>query len=159
RARSPIPPAPGPARSGDHPVAPDPRDRRDRFARTIGTIPADRPRPLPTWARPLARAITGRDTIRLVTGPATRRALGEAGVKAATSGPAIHLPAPPQPTPEHIGVLAHELSHVTDRPARPRFFLDDLLDEGERRARAVGARARSVAGGLERTASERLAGA
>jgi len=139
------------------PLAPPARaTRAGRFAATVRSAPLERPRPLPSWTRPLARAITGRDQApSMTTGPSTRRALRSAGVRAAATGAVIHLPSLPEPTPASIGVVAHELSHVADRTTRPRLFLDDLIDQGERRARAVGARAeslaeRAVSGGLGR---------
>jgi Domain of unknown function (DUF4157) len=92
---------------------------------------------------PLARAVTGRPQVpRYTTGPATRHALKAAGALGATTGSVVHLPAPPSADRRSLGVLAHELSHVAERAPAPRFLLGSLggaVDEGERRARQVGA--------------------
>jgi len=122
----------------------------------VGTPAAaiERPSRLPEWSRPLVRAITGRDDLpNAVTGPATRRALRSVRTPGATVGRTIALAEAPSGSPRSLGVLAHELSHVADRPETPRLFGESLLDAGERRARRTGA---SVASFASRSASEAL---
>jgi hypothetical protein len=124
-----------------------------RLAASAAVAPLERPRPLPGWARPLARAITGRTDTRMTSGAATRRALRSAGTHGAASGGIVHLPNSPERTPRGMNVLAHELSHVADQQPRPRLFGEGLLDMGERRAREVGQAVGSAAGGARQTAT------
>src|SRR6266545_448834 len=83
-------------------------------------------------------------------GTGTGRPVGTPG---ATVGRTIALAEAPSGSPRSLGVLAHELSHVADRPETPRLFGESLLDAGERRARRTGA---SVASFASRSASEAL---
>jgi Domain of unknown function (DUF4157) len=140
---------PGPRpRSGPAPRPPAPAGGpaatpEARFRAALAERPLEPARPLPGSVLPLARAVTGRSQVpHYTTGPATRHALRAAGALGATTGSVVHLPAPPSADRRSLGVLAHELSHVAERAPAPRFLLGSLggaVDEGERRARQVGA--------------------
>jgi hypothetical protein len=119
--------------------------RRVAFARTARRFPLDRPQPLPAWASPMVRLVVGRPVL-MRSGAKTARALAAAGSPAAADEGIVHLAAPLRRTPASLAVLAHELSHVAEGDKRPRFLFDDLLDEGERRARGVESAVRSAAG-------------
>jgi hypothetical protein len=96
----------------------------------------------------VARLAGSADRPSYTTGPATRRALAEAGALGATTGTVVHLPARPGTDPAALGVLAHELSHARQPVGRPRFLLgipSGAADADERTARSVGQR---VGGGL-----------
>jgi hypothetical protein len=101
---------------------------------------------LPSWSLPLARRLVPAGSLPAVaTGPEVTRHLKAAGVRAAATGSTIYLERPPDRGPESVEVLAHELSHVADRPVLPRFFMDRAADADEERARAVGRAAGSEA--------------
>ena len=122
---------------------------KDRFAfeESARLHPLGRPSPLPAWTTSLVRHVVGPGRVVFMTsGANTKRALRAAHYKAAATRDAVHLDAPPQRSVDSIAVLAHELSHVADGVRDPRFFLGALLDEGERRARALESTVRSLAG-------------
>ncbi|MDQ3986715.1 MAG: DUF4157 domain-containing protein [Actinomycetota bacterium] len=122
--------------------------RRFAFEESARVYPLERPRPLPEWTIPLVRRVVGPGrVVRMTSGVNTRKALRAADSKAAASGNTVHLHDPPRRSADSIAVLAHELSHVADRERAPRFFLDALFDEGERRARALESTVRSLATG------------
>jgi hypothetical protein len=76
-------------------------------------------RPLPDRFRPMAAAIAGRAARpRLATGPESRDALRASGAKAATIGRTVYLPRYPTSSPRSLGVLGHEIAHVTDQRHR-----------------------------------------
>src|SRR6266511_1851290 len=152
-APAPVRPGQGPADRGGPAPAPAPaHPAPPRPATSSESV--DRPRRLPEWSRPMVRAITGRDDLPdAVTGPGTRRALHALRTPAATIGRTVALAEPPSRSPRSLGILAHELSHVADRPRTPRLFGESLLDAGERRARAAGSAVSSLA---SRSASEAL---
>ena len=120
--------------------------RSERFLAELGNAASEQTSPLPPWAAPLVRSIPGAHPAKMTTGSATRRALRSVGAVAATTGSTIHLAAAPRRSPASIAVLAHELSHVADRSATPRFYGGDLADHGEGRARALGTLAAFAAG-------------
>jgi hypothetical protein len=112
-------------------------------------------RALPAWSLPLARRLVRSGPLPVVaTGPEVSSALRAAGTKAAATSSAIYLDSSPDRSPASVEVLAHELSHVAERPVAPRFFLDRVLDRAEERARAVGETARTSAERAE-TSAER----
>jgi len=115
-----------------------------RFARAIGTQRTDPIRPLPSRMRTLARTVAGTDAVSLRTGPATARALADAGKPAATIGRVIHLPAPPDGSVRSTELLAHELVHAGRPSSEARFFDDDRDSHEESVARAVGSLARAL---------------
>lgn len=110
---------------------------------------------------PLARAIAPTRRPRLVTGVAARAALGAAAARAATVGDRVLLPHPPRRDPGDLEVVAHELSHVAERAARPRFLLraaSGVLDAGERRARKLGSTIAASGDRAVRTTTDRATG-
>jgi len=125
----------GAARTGDG-------DPGARFLAALGTVGrGDQPAPLPGRFRPLARALTGGATVRLVTGSATRRALDVVGSAAATVGRTIYLAEAPTGTRRHREIMAHELVHAARPSAVPRFFADPRPSAEERLAHDTGRRA------------------
>jgi hypothetical protein len=96
--------------------------------------------------RSLVASLAGSaDRPSYTTGPATRRALAEAGALGATTGTVVHLAARPSTDPTSLGVLAHELTHARQPVGRPRFLLgipSGAADADERTARSVGRRVR-----------------
>ncbi|NLT55647.1 MAG: DUF4157 domain-containing protein [Actinomycetales bacterium] len=111
-----------------------------RWAEAVRERPLEHPRPFPDALLPWARAVSGRSTPRYTTGPATRAALDAAGAVGASSGDVVHLASAPtgSPRPAATHVIAHELAHLRQPLARPRFLLGidrGDLDADERRAR------------------------
>lgn len=102
-------------------------------------------RPLPAWAAPLARRITGgAERLLLSEGHETRQALQALGARGATLDSTVFVSEPvSEPTPQAAEILAHEFVHVPERPTAPRYFTG-ILDAGERLARRTGRRAMSA---------------
>jgi hypothetical protein len=102
----------------------------------------------------LVAQLTGSaDRASYTTGPATRRALAQAGALGATTGTVVHLSAAPGADPAQLPVLAHELAHARHPISRPRFLLHNpsgALDADERAAQSAGANAVSPAPVVQR---------
>ena len=90
---------------------------------------------LPMAFRPLAEEIVGSAMVTIATGVASRRALGAIGRPAATVGSTIHLAKRPDESTRSQEILAHELTHVAEPSAMPRFFDDPIFSTEERSAR------------------------
>lgn len=127
-----------PASSGSQPVRPDELLRGAARAST---------RPLPAWAAPLARRITGRTEQPLLSeGRETQQTLQTLGARGATLDSTVFVSEPvSEPTPQAAEILAHEFTHVSERPTAPRYF-PGILDAGERLARRAGRQAMSAVG-------------
>lgn len=127
-----------PASSGNRPARPD---ELLRGAARVST------RPLPAWAAPLARRITGApETPLLSEGHETQQALQTLGARGATLDSTVFVSEPVnEPTPQAAEILAHEFVHVSERPTAPRYF-PGILDAGERLARRAGRQAMSAVG-------------
>jgi len=112
-------------------------------------------RPLPAWAVPLARRITGvPETPLLAEGREAQQVLEPLGARGATLDGTVFVSQPvTEPTPQAAEILAHEFVHVSERPRAPRYF-PGILDAGERLARGVGRQAMSAA----RQAPQQLGG-
>lgn len=93
--------------------------------------------------------------VRIVTGPAVRAALEDAGAEAATVGSTVLLPEPPDGTPRALGVLAHELVHAAEPRATAR-FLGGEPDGEEERARRIGEAVERAAGGAHALPQEEV---
>lgn len=131
------PSAPRPAPPG---APPGDRQLSTRVVRT---------RPTPTRRlQQVARQAGATDggEVRIVTGPAVRAALEDAGAEAATVGSTVLLPEPPDGSPRALGVLAHELVHAAEPRATTR-FLGGEPDGEEERARRIGEAVERAAGG------------
>lgn len=90
---------------------------------------------LPMAFRPLAEEITGSAPVSIATGAGSRRALRAVGRPAATVGSTIHLAERPGSDERSHEILAHELTHVAEPSAVPRFFDDPVVTAEEREAR------------------------
>lgn len=112
----------------------------DRWRQAIRARPLDPPRPLAAPLLAWARRVSGRTAPRISAGPATRAALAAVGALAATSGDVVHLAHALSRVERPSPLLAHELTHLRQPVARPRFRLalpTDVLDLDERLARAA----------------------
>lgn len=150
-------PAPSPVPSEPHAEEPPPKQSppaaTDRQPAPTVTAAADgrervwstrvvRNRPVPA-STPQADADGGE--LRIVTGPAVRAALAEAGAEAASVGTTVLLAEEPDGSPRSLGILAHELVHAAENGEAPR-FLGGELDGEEERARRIGAAVEQAAG-------------
>src|SRR4029077_16951427 len=134
--------------------------------RPRGTVPTVPSVALPARFRPLTTAVVAR-RVRIAHGAASRSALHAVGRPAVTFGDVIHLANAPDASPATTELLAHELVHAANTPARPRFFAEPGHDEeertamrvggAERTAMRVGAAERSVGGGSTRMEIGRMA--
>lgn len=108
-----------------------------RWQTALRQQPLEQPRPLPGPLMSWARQVSGLSAPRFTAGPATSAALKAAGALGASSGDVVHLPSVPV-APGHV--LAHELTHLRQPLARPRFLLpghDHTLDADERSVRSA----------------------
>jgi hypothetical protein len=110
-------------------------DAAARFRTMLQRAPATSTA-LPSRWRPLATAIVGERPVRISTSAASRAALQAAGKVAATAGNVVHLARPLRGDAD-APLLAHELAHVANPSAAPRFFDDHRDSPEERRAELV----------------------
>lgn len=120
---SPRPPAatsPSNASSGGTKPA---QSAAQRWRAALHARPLEAPQRLPDPVLPWARTISRRTAPRFTAGPATSAALHATGAAAAASGDVVHLPVAPADHGPGRGLLAHELAHLRQPLARPRFLL------------------------------------
>ncbi len=98
---------------------------------------------LPARFRPLTTSLVAR-RVRIAHGSASRAALRAVGRPGATLGNVVHLASAPDASVATAELLAHELVHAANAPARPRFFAEPGHDAEERVARQVGRLARTT---------------
>jgi hypothetical protein len=94
-----------------------------RWRQALRQRPLETPRSLPPGLDRLSRSVSGRTGVRYTTGAATAAALEAAGAQAASSGDVVHLPAVPSAQGAAGRLLLHELAHLRQPLARPRFLL------------------------------------
>ncbi|MEO5900018.1 MAG: DUF4157 domain-containing protein [Ilumatobacteraceae bacterium] len=116
---------------------------QERFLDVLRGAPAQRPVALPDRFRPLARGLTKRPVL-IAHGRASRDALRAVNRPAATLGNVVHLQRAPDTTAATTELLAHELVHAANAPARPRFFAEPGHDHEEHRAQRIGRLARAT---------------
>jgi Domain of unknown function (DUF4157) len=109
------------ARAGSSPSSVAAESRRPDVPMT--PTPDEQPEPLAGSSRALLRSLTGVDPtgVPIYRGPAAARATADENADALTDGDAILLGAGhATETPETLGLLAHELTHIAQRRG-PRF--------------------------------------
>ena len=114
----------------------------------------EKPAPLPDSSRTLLHRLTGVDpaSVRVYRGPIAERVASHQNADALTDGSAIALGAGhATDTPETLGLLAHELTHVAQRRS-PR-FVPPIAQSPRQQHRAGAGTSSPVAQGSQMTAS------